>query len=578
MSKVEEIAGRRHRPSHAKQGAEQKIGRAEDRLQTLLAALEVQKQEVEERNRSLERSRAELAKTAEHYADLFDNAPLGYVSLDPKGVIVEANLTAADVLGRERERLVGHPLLGWVIPEDRSRFLSHMRRCRQEGGAVSEVTLSPEAGGETLEIESRRSKGREDSALYRTALIGLRTRRRSEAARVQADAERRQADDRERAMRAASEAKDLFIAELSHELRTPLTPILAAVTGLQERGELPAFLLPVIDMIRRNVEIEARLIDDLLDLSRIDQRRLHLEIGVIDAHAILADVAADLESESRSRGVDVAFELRARDSHVCADPLRLRQIFWNLLSNAIRNTPGGGHVSIASSNIGRELRVMFRDDGVGIEPARLEEIFAPFSREDRAAPGTNGLGLGLAIVRALVEAHGGKVAALSAGKGQGATFVVDLRTAEAVNVDVPSATGAVAPTTSRPPAKRPKRVLLVEDHEDTRAALQVFLELKGYEVTIAGDVSSAVELARQEPDVMVCDIGLPDGSGFDVMRRISSERPLQAIALTGYGTPRDIELAAQAGFAMHMTKPIAADRLLEAIEALSAAPDRVTER
>ncbi len=121
-------------------------------------------------------------------------------------------------------------------------------------------------------------------------------------------------------------------------------------------------------------------------------------------------------------------------------------------------------------------------------------------------------------------------------------------------------------------------MLLVEDHEDTRAALQVFLELKGYEVAIAGDVSSAVELARQGPDVMVCDIGLPDGSGFDVMRRISSERPLQAIALTGYGAPRDIELAAQAGFAMHMTKPIAADRLLEAIEALSAAPDRVTER
>lgn len=261
-----------------------------------------------------------------------------------------------------------------------------------------------------------------------------------------------------------------------------------------------------------------------------------------------------------------------------ADPVRMRQIVSNLVSNALHSTPKGGWVEVSSSNIARNLRIAVRDNGAGIEPDKLASIFTAFSLEDSSPRGHAGLGLGLAIVKGLVEAHGGSIAAFSNGKGQGALFVVELQAAEPTtqtrakrapepgDTPAPPSGAASARESARPVGH--KRVLLVEDHADTGAALKVFLELKGYEVTLAEDAASALRAATAPFDVVVCDIGLPDGSGLDVVRKIAAEKPIKAIALSGYGTPHDVELSSQAGFAIHLVKPVGAEDLVQAIDTL----------
>jgi CheY-like chemotaxis protein len=327
-------------------------------------------------------------------------------------------------------------------------------------------------------------------------------------------------------------------------------------------------------MMERQVEHMVRLIDDLLDVSRMTRAGLHLQLQNLDAHEILNEVVGDLDAQARSSQVDLRLELNARDSYVLADPLRLRQIIWNLISNAVHNTPAGEHVAISSSNIGSDLRIVVRDTGVGIEPRDLARIFEPFARVEPDKRRGNGLGLGLAIVKGLVDAHGGRVVALSEGLGHGARFVVELPTtpgAAEKPAEEASAAAAVHPNASSRPTPdvgKGKRVLLVEDHADTRAALQVLLELKGYDVLLAKDMTSALQQARAPVDVVVCDIGLPDGSGLELIRRISARHPIKAIALSGYGSASDLERSAQAGFALHLTKPVAAPKLLEAIDML----------
>ncbi|MET0152883.1 MAG: ATP-binding protein [Candidatus Binatia bacterium] len=510
---------------------------------------------------------AELTHILEHYRDLFDNAPIPYVMLDPLGVIIEANLTYADLVQVPRRALVGKPLVHALVEQDRKSFYGHMRRCRRDNAARTEVQLEAQSGTIVpVELDSRLAPGiGNEPPRFRTAIIDLRERQQVENARVAADRERQSAEQREQQAQAANDAKDRFLAELSHELRTPLTPILAAITTLAGDANLAEGLRPTIAMIHRNMQAEVRLIDELLDVSRMGRRRPQLELESVDAHAAIQEVAGELGHQFQGKGVDLSLRLNAGDTRIRADQLRLHQILWNVVSNALQNTDTLGSVVVTTSNIDSDLRIVVRDDGVGIAAEQLEDVFRPFFREDGKRG--EGLGLGLAIVKNLVEAHRGRIHAFSAGKGRGATFAIELPLPE-------SEPPAVAPpATNKQPAVAPsaqRRVLLVEDHADTREALQMFLEMKGYEVRLAKDARSALEAAREPVDVVVCDIGLPDESGFDVIRKISAERPVKAIALTGYGGPREQRLAIEAGFAAHLTKPVGAEKLAEAIERLFA--------
>jgi Osmosensitive K+ channel histidine kinase len=354
----------------------------------------------------------------------------------------------------------------------------------------------------------------------------------------------------------ASLAKDRFLAMLSHELRTPLTPVLASVSALEGEEHMPDSLRESLQIIRRNVELEARLIDDLLDLTRISKGKLQLGCEIVDAHELLRNALDICRFEIDQKQLVLTEEFAARRVRLQADPARLQQIFWNLIKNAVKFTPKGGRLSVRTSNDspGSELRVEVEDSGRGIDPHLLPRIFNAFEQGERAHLG--GLGLGLAISRALVEAHQGRITAESAGRAKGAKFTVVFPVSTAGKVDHSSAVPVL------PAERKSKRILLVEDHEDTNRSLTTLLRQRGYKVDPAYDVRSALDLAaHSEFDVLISDIGLPDGSGIDLMSNLYHQRPLFGIALTGFGMEDDIRRSYDVGFTHHLVKPVDLNKL-----------------
>src|SRR5262249_18659651 len=259
-------------------------------------------------------------------------------------------------------------------------------------------------------------------------------------------------------------AKDQFLAMLSHELRTPLTPVLASALELESQPELPNEIHESLQMIRRNVELEARLIDDLLDLTRIDRGKVQLNFEVVDAHTLLQNALEICQPEIDRKHLRHSLYLGAYKVHMRADPARLQQIFWNLINNAVKFTPRNGQITITTTNDSRgQLRVEIADTGLGIEPETLPKIFDAFEQGGRTQLG--GLGLGLAISKTLVEAHKGTITAQSAGRNNGSTFTLVFPTCEKAQTEI-------APELSPRVAERqPMRILLVEDHEDTNRSL-----------------------------------------------------------------------------------------------------------
>ena len=353
----------------------------------------------------------------------------------------------------------------------------------------------------------------------------------------------------------ASEAKDRFLAMLSHELRTPLTPVLASVFTLECEKDLPKTMHETLQLIRRNVELEARLIDDLLDLTRINKGKVQLSFEVVDAHLLLRNAVEICQSEIEQKKLKLRTELAAKKVHLRADPARVQQIFWNLIKNAVKFTPDGGKLGIKTSNNGDgTFCVEIEDSGCGIEPEVLPRIFHAFEQAGRTQLG--GLGLGLAISKALTEAHHGQINAESSGRDRGAKFTTVFPTCEA---------DAVSESTFAPrfvPKRRSVRLLLVEDHEDTKHSLTNMLRRRGYEVLAASDVRSALDIAlSQQFDVLVSDIGLPDGSGLDLLKTLRATREVFGIALSGYGMEEDIRRSSEAGFSHHLVKPVDINKL-----------------
>ena len=370
------------------------------------------------------------------------------------------------------------------------------------------------------------------------------------------------------AAEAANKAKDQFLAVLSHELRTPLTPVLSTVQALESEPGLTPELRASIDMIRRNVELEARLIDDLLDLTRIAKGKLELHPQTVDAHESVRDALDICRDEIHTKGLKLSVELTAARRHVRADSARLQQVLWNLIKNAVKFTPEGGTITLRTSNLpaprpgpngnpphgaaGERLLVEVRDTGIGIEPHVLPRIFDAFEQGERSITRRfGGLGLGLAISKALIDMQGGRLSADSAGPNKGAVFTVDLATVEA-----PVARTHCAGS-STPAAPADLHILLVDDHEDTARAMGRLLQRLGYRITTAGSVGSALDaFGRESIDLVISDIGLPDGSGLELMRQIRQQKPVRGIALSGFGMEEDVRKSRDAGFSQHLTKPI----------------------
>ncbi|HEX4124045.1 MAG TPA: response regulator [Tepidisphaeraceae bacterium] len=386
----------------------------------------------------------------------------------------------------------------------------------------------------------------------------------------------------------ASKAKDHFLAVLSHELRTPLTPVLALVSQLETQSNLSEDLRADLGTIRRNVQLEAKLIDDLLDLTRIIRDKLALHFEVVDAHRLVREALELFHKEIDGKAMTVTVGLDARRNHVWADPARLRQVVVNLLSNAVKFTPAGGTIHVRSADHGDRFRLQVMDTGVGIEPQFLPRLFQMFEQGDRSSVGrVGGLGLGLSIAKSLIELQGGSITAESAGPGKGAALSIELaalpataaaeeppppRAIEPAAGSLPAPAAAADPSGAQtPPAAaapgRMCRVLLVEDHEDTRRVMARLLKIAGYTVTLAGSVKEAIEAANKYPfELLLSDIGLPDGSGADIMRHIKRTTTIKGIALSGFGQEEDLRKSREAGFETHLTKPVDFQKLQDVMQ------------
>jgi signal transduction histidine kinase/ActR/RegA family two-component response regulator len=362
---------------------------------------------------------------------------------------------------------------------------------------------------------------------------------------------------------AANHTKDNFIAMLSHELRTPLTPVITALDTLESGPASMEESRSALAMIRRNVELESQLIDDLLDLTRIAKDKLRLSFEVIDAHRAISNVVEICRPEVTLKSLRLRLNLHAGAHHISGDAAKFQQIIWNLLKNAIKFTPENGEIAILSANPAPQvLNIAVRDSGVGIEPDWMERIFDPFEQGNRSVErGFGGLGLGLAISKSLAEAHGGSLVACSDGRNQGSTFTLTMQTvAPRPEVSVPA--GANDALEQR----RVLRILLVDDHKDTCDALERLLVRRGHFVSAAHNVKSALETAAHGRfDLLISDVSLPDGSGIDLMMQLRAVSAIPGIAISGFGNNGDIQRSLQAGFSGHLVKPIKVEKLETAI-------------
>jgi CheY-like chemotaxis protein len=375
---------------------------------------------------------------------------------------------------------------------------------------------------------------------------------------------------RTRELRAANQAKDEFMATLSHELRTPLNAMLGWVRLLRD-GRLDAVTAArALETVERNTRLQAQLIDDLLDVSRIVSGKLRLEMRTVPLEPILTTVLEAIRPAADAKAIRLTSVVEPV-GHVVADPARLQQVVSNLLSNAVKFTPRGGSVEVRLERPAAHVDLTVRDSGQGIDREFLPYIFDAFRQADSSATRSyRGLGLGLAIVRHLVELHGGTVAAESPGRGQGATFTVTLPIA-----GPDAGAGRRAAPDSGHGLREPRldgvRVLIVEDERDSRELFRTILEQCGARVTAAASADEArAALAGGPPHVLVSDIGMPDEDGYELIRRIRTLEPecggsVPAIAVTAYAKEEDADRALAAGYDMHVAKPIEPSVLVEAV-------------
>jgi PAS domain S-box-containing protein len=380
---------------------------------------------------------------------------------------------------------------------------------------------------------------------------------------------------------AASRAKDDFLAALSHELRTPLSPVLLLASDAAENLDLPAAARADFETIRKNVELEARLIDDLLDLTRITRGKLTLELATVDVHTIVRDAVATVQADLDAKQIELSLQLNAGSARVLGDPVRLQQVFWNVLKNAVKFTPEHGKITVVSEELKQHeaLRVQISDTGIGLTAPELERVFEAFAQGDHAGGGGShrfgGLGLGLAISRKVVELHAGHILVASEGRNQGAVFTIELPLLSPGGETPRPAAEPPSLSQSAPPfgnGHSRGSILLVEDHAPTRNTLELLLQRRGYHVVTVGSVAEGRAAAEKEKiHLVISDIGLPDGNGFELMTELKQRYQLRGIALTGYGMESDVSRSLAAGFVVHLTKPVRVQSLNEALEIAGAA-------
>src|SRR3954470_24792382 len=518
--------------------------------------------------RQAEEARSHAATVDRERAHTLENISDAYLAVDRDWRLVYANRSFLERYGRgQLENVLGRTL--WEIYPQLNGTEMETRYRRAMAGRTSDVfEMRSYLSDRWFRIAIEPTE--DGLAISGTDLSALkRTEEELRAAKEEAERARAEAE-------AANRMKDQFLATLSHELRGPVHAIAGWTQILRSGGLDTEKRARALDVIERNAQAQAQLIGDLLDISRISSGKLRLETRpVYPVESVEAALAAVLPA-AEAKGVRVDRALDAGAGPVLADPDRLQQIVVNLLGNAVKFTPPGGWVEVRLEAEGGAVRIQVRDSGEGIDPEVLPHVFDSFWQADASTTRQQGgLGLGLAIVNQLVELHGGRVAAASPGKGQGAVFTVTLpllkpreATKELPLVTPPA--GAAAPS----PPLAGVCVLAVEDDESTLDALTELLSLQGADVAPAASVSQALEILQKlDPDVLVSDIGMPERDGYDLIREIRARGrdavALPAVAVTAFASPQDRQRALAAGFQVHLAKPVDPRELTSVIASLA---------
>jgi PAS domain S-box-containing protein len=552
------------------------------RLELLRADLDTYRHQLESQELQLREAQLQLEASRDAYADLYDFAPVPYFTLDRNGLVKEANLTACTLLAIDRARLIGMPLYSFVADSDRPAFLEHLRRCRKGTLQLASELQFKTRDGQTVPVQmnSRVAAGEPDKV--RTVLTDLTDRRKAEweIRNLNAELEQRvrdrttelvraneglrleivQRQAAEAALQQADRLKDEFLAMLGHELRNPLGPLEQAIEVWQmsEQSDEDG-LTKLRSIARRQVRHIAQLVDELLDVSRISRGKILLHKSPLDLTALVREVTDDFAAAFREAGVALELDLGTAPIWIDADATRLAQILGNLLHNASKFTPPGGHVTVGLFLDPSQMAILcVRDTGIGIAPENISRIFTTFYQSDHSLDrALGGLGLGLALVKALVDLHGGQVLVHSEGANRGTEFTVRLPTCAAPT----SVAGQRAPA----PAARRHRVLVIDDQRDALFTMHALLERLGQDVVTAENGPEALKAAAQfRPDIVFSDIGLPEMDGYAIAKRMRSDpslRPGKLVAVTGYGQAADQKRAYEAGFDAHLTKPVALEAL-----------------
>jgi PAS domain S-box-containing protein len=507
----------------------------------LLHELQVHQIELEMQNEELRRAQGEIEAARARYFDLFDLAPVGYFTLSEQGLILEANLTAAGLLGVERRDLVKKPLTRFILPEDQDIYYRHRKQLFETGTPqVYDLrVLRADADPFWVRLETTEAQDANGASVCRAVMSDITVRKQAEEKLAELD-----------------RRKDQFLAMLSHELRNPLAPILNAVQLLQLQKGQNSVQQKALAIIERQVGQLTHLVGDLLEVSRAITGRIQLCQEQVAVSSIVERAVETARPLIDQRRHELTVSLPPDPIWLYADASRLEQVVTNLLTNAAKYTNEGGHIWLSAQQEGDKAVLRVRDTGLGIAPAFLPHVFDLFTQAERSSDRSQGgLGIGLTLAKRLVEMHGGTIG-VSSTLGQGSEFVVSL---------VVCPPGAMSLTTQPTPTEIAKptgsalRVLVVDDNLDAANVLKMLVEEAGHLVRMAYTGPTALAAALDyRPDVMLLDIGLPELDGFEVAKRIRQDpllRDILLVAVTGYRQAAGRQRMQEAGFDHYLVKP-----------------------
>lgn len=521
--------------------------------------------------------RARMAEVRVHrseakFRSIYEQAQSGIALIDDDGRFVDANPAMLEMLGRSAAEVLGRPVSAFAAPSHQARIEAMCAPQSSQALWREEVVLL-DATGQALHVEWSMA-ARVNGELRVAAVANVSNR-------IQLELERKQLLEREQAARATAErysrSKDDFVAVLSHELRNPLSAIMMNVHQVLRKSPPPEFAKN-LDAIKRNASTQARIISDILDVSRINSGKLTLEREWVDPAALITSSLDSLKAaiDAKKLVLHVAMDTQGRKALV--DPARFQQVFWNILSNAVKFSQDAGLLEVALAVQDTQLVLSVRDHGKGIEAAFLERIFEKFTQA--ASPGSrpaSGLGLGMPIVKHLVDLHAGTITVASEGLGLGTLVTVTLPLGHGAPKELPKHESAGSAQDGGQDELGGIHILVVEDDAEVANLLVLILQERGASVALAGDFDSALaSLQSSQADIVVSDIGLPGKDGYALMRHIRAAQDrfsrVPAIALTAFGREEDRQAALAAGFDVHMAKPLQPQKLVALIKSLSDNP------